>query len=76
MKEHPWFGMGSGAGGGGSHFQNWDKVYRLELTPPYIPRVKGASDTSNFDKYPDSDGETARELSSSENSFFAELDAL
>lgn len=34
---------------------NWDKLIKKELDPPYIPKVKGQSDTSNFTSYPDSD---------------------
>ena len=55
---------------------NWDKVFRGELLPPYIPTVRDASDTSNFDRYPDSEGETAKELSPAENALFTELEAL
>ena len=71
VKDHPWFSpLGSGPS------QNWDSVLRLEVTPPFVPKVRDSSDTSNFDKYPDSDGETAKALSPSENVFFQELDAL
>ena len=55
---------------------NWDRVYRGELAPPYVPRVRDDCDTSNFDRYPDSDGETAKELGEAENSLFAELETL
>ena len=34
---------------------NWDKLLKKELTPPYIPKVKGDNDISNFSQYPDSD---------------------
>ena len=34
---------------------NWEKLINMELTPPYIPKVKSASDISNFPSYPDSD---------------------
>ena len=34
---------------------NWEKLINMELTPPYIPKVKSASDISNFSSYPDSD---------------------
>lgn len=30
---------------------NWKKILNLEVTPPYIPTVKHAGDTSNFDVY-------------------------
>ena len=71
VKDHPWFGLGLASGR-----MNWDKVYRGELLPPHVPRVRDASDTSNFDKYPDSDGETAKELSASDNALFSALEAL
>ena len=48
----------------------------MDLAPPFAPRVAGVCDTSNFDRYPDSDGDTAKELAASENSLFAELEAL
>ena len=34
---------------------SWEKLINMELTPPYIPEVKSASDISNFSSYPDSD---------------------
>ena len=33
---------------------SWEKLINMELTPPYIPKVKSASDISNFSSYPDS----------------------
>ena len=33
---------------------NWDKLEHMELEPPYVPKVKNASDISNFSTYPDS----------------------
>ena len=71
VKEHPWFAAGSKGGR-----MDWDRVYRGEAPPPYVPRVRNAADTSNFDRYPDSDGETAHELSGAENALFVELEAL
>merc|ERR1719364_351216 len=32
----------------------WDKLMDKELSPPYKPSVKGETDTSNFEDYPDS----------------------
>lgn len=44
IKRHKWFkGI------------DWDKVYQRKLKPPYVPAFKSPDDTSNFDKYPDSD---------------------
>lgn len=63
IKEHPWFSR-----------LNWDTVYACGLPPPYVPKVRAADDTSNFDDYPDSDGDTAGRLSSNDAAQFAELD--
>jgi protein kinase A len=30
---------------------NFDKLYRLQIKSPYIPKVSGEGDASNFDKY-------------------------
>jgi serine/threonine protein kinase len=51
VKEHPWF-----AG------IKWDDVVAGRLTAPLVPKVRDANDTSNFDDYPDSDGDTAGKL--------------
>merc|ERR1719446_740973 len=42
IKKHKWFGD-----------LNWENLLNRELTGPIIPEVNGASDTSNFDPYPD-----------------------
>jgi len=39
IKAHPWF-----------RDINWDKLMRLELTPPFVPSVKSADDVSNIDE--------------------------
>ena len=36
---------------------NWEKLMRMELTPPYIPKVKNDADITNFSSYPDSNSE-------------------
>jgi len=47
VKRHKWFqGI------------DWYLLVERRLTAPIIPRVGGATDTSNFDLYPESDGET------------------
>lgn len=40
LKDHVWFkGM------------NWDDVLGMKIRPPYVPEIKSADDTHNFDKY-------------------------
>jgi len=34
---------------------NWDKLLKREMEPPIKPAVEGASDTSNFERYPEED---------------------
>jgi serine/threonine protein kinase len=42
IKSHPWFkGI------------DWDKLIKLEVQAPYIPKVSGEGDASNFDIYPE-----------------------
>ena len=69
IKAHSWFRR-----------VNWDTALASGLTPPYAPIVKGVSDTSNFDSYPDSDGDetmtSAKEISLDQHSFFLAIDAL
>ena len=33
----------------------WNKLLEKDLSPPYIPKVKGNNDISNFSEYPDSE---------------------
>jgi len=44
IKKHKWF-----AG------LDWDQLLKREIPAPIVPAVKSKDDTSNFDKYPDSD---------------------
>jgi len=44
IKTHKWF-----------KDVNWEDLLEKKITPPFKPAVKNASDTSNFDDYPDSD---------------------
>jgi len=62
FKDHPWFAK-----------VNWDSVYACAVVSPYTPKVRDASDTSNFDDYPDSDGEAER-ITGRDNDVFADLD--
>jgi len=39
IRGHPWF-----------RSLNWDKLEKLEITPPFIPSVKSADDVSNIDE--------------------------
>ena len=55
---------------------NWDSALASGLTPPYLPVVKGVSDTSNFDSYPDSGEDTAKVLTLEQSTIFQAIDAL
>jgi len=46
IKEHKWF-----------KDLNWDALLKKEIEAPFKPVIKNATDTSNFDDYPDSDQE-------------------
>jgi serine/threonine protein kinase len=48
IKEHKWF----------KDF-TWDKLVAKEFKPPFVPAVKDATDTSNFEDYPESDDQPA-----------------
>jgi len=38
IRQHPWF-----------RDIDWDKLERLEISPPFVPNVKSADDVSNID---------------------------
>jgi protein kinase A len=42
IKKHPWF-----------NDINWAQVYRQETRPPFVPKVSGPGDYSQFDNYDD-----------------------
>ena len=42
VKNHQWF-----------QGVDWGEVYDKKLIPPFVPRVKGETDTSNFENYSD-----------------------
>lgn len=67
VKMHPWFA---------SCIKNWDYVYSCGYRAPYIPRVSGASDTSNFDNYPESDDDSDNTLEPVDANLFRCLDVL
>eukprot|EP00300_Choanocystis_sp_HF-7_P006667 c14836_g1_i1.p1 GENE.c14836_g1_i1~~c14836_g1_i1.p1 ORF type:complete len:347 (+),score=76.36 c14836_g1_i1:37-1077(+) len=45
IKTHPWFKA-----------LDWQALYFKRLRPPYLPKISSPGDTSNFDEYPESDG--------------------
>ena len=49
-------------------------MYHCKLPAPFIPRVRGAKDTSNFDDYPDSEEDTAKRLSAKDGELFADFE--
>jgi len=63
VKDHPWFAR-----------LNWDVCFAGGLAPPLTPKVREANDTSNFDAYPDSDGETQR-VDGKDADLFASMDS-
>ncbi|CAH1794822.1 unnamed protein product, partial [Owenia fusiformis] len=48
---------------------NWDGLKRKTLKPPYVPSVRNATDTSNFDDYPDDDDEPIDDLTGWDKDF-------
>lgn len=45
IKKHKWFKTAWEPSNGGL---DWDKLYKMEVLPPYKPKVKSETDTSNF----------------------------
>lgn len=64
IKTHAWF---SGV--------VWDDVFACRVSAPFVPRVRGAKDTSNFDSYPDSDEEGAKRLPPKDAALFSDFDS-
>jgi len=62
IKRHKWF---KGV--------DWVKVYNRKVKPPFIPGFKSLDDTSNFDKYPDSEDSTPPPLSQKDKDLFKEF---
>jgi len=48
---------------------DWEGLNSRTLTPPIVPKVQGAADTSNFDKYPRDEAVPADELSGWDKDF-------
>ncbi|XP_066143795.1 cAMP-dependent protein kinase catalytic subunit beta-like isoform X1 [Euwallacea fornicatus] len=44
IKGHRWF-----------HHTNFEGIYNRQVEPPFMPKIKGPADTSNFDDFPDTD---------------------
>jgi protein kinase X len=61
-----------------AYFQSidWSSAEKLLITPPYLPAILSAGDTSNFDYYPEETTEETSNLSSTERIAFAELDLI
>lgn len=55
---------------------DWETLYRCEIPAPFKPDVRSESDTRNFDRYPDSDGDNARPLNARERALFEEFDSM
>ena len=64
IREHAWFTK-----------LDWAQVLAASIPAPFVPKVRDEKDTSNFDDYPDSDGDTAGRLSSKEAELFVEFDS-
>eukprot|EP00457_Paulinella_chromatophora_P005688 gb/GEZN01005705.1/.p1 GENE.gb/GEZN01005705.1/~~gb/GEZN01005705.1/.p1 ORF type:complete len:353 (-),score=57.81 gb/GEZN01005705.1/:555-1613(-) len=62
IKKHKWFKS-----------VDWAKCFTRKLKPPFVPSFKSASDTSCFDKYPDSAEDRSRPLKDSEKEVFADF---
>ena len=41
---HPWFSE-----------VNWERLYRKEIPAPYVPRIEGEGDASQFERYQEND---------------------
>jgi len=62
IKRHKWF---KGV--------DWVKVYNRKVKPPFIPGFKSLDDTSNFDKYPDSEEGAPAPLSQKDKDLFKDF---
>ena len=57
IKNHRWFGK-----------YPWEKLINKQIQAPYIPKIRGEGDTSNYSQYPDTH-EMPRALKASEDPF-------
>jgi len=62
IKKHPWFKS-----------VDWGKTFNRKAKPPFVPGYKSATDTSNFDKYPDSDPDNSVTLSAKDKELFKDF---
>ncbi|CAN0151670.1 unnamed protein product [Ascophyllum nodosum] len=63
VKEHKWFaGM------------DWDAVFRGQVEAPFLPKVQGVGDSSNFERYPESVEDDSPPLSAEESTLFEDLE--
>lgn len=49
-------------------------VFTMQVEPPFIPKVQGSGDTSNFESYPESAEDDTPPLSAEEEAMFQDLD--
>jgi protein kinase X len=61
IKQHKWF-----------RTVDWAKCFNRKLKPPYVPGFKSPDDTSNFDKYPDSNDKQV-DLSDKDKALFEDF---
>lgn len=62
IKQHKWF---KGV--------EWDRMLQRKVKPPYVPAYKAPNDTSNFDKYPDSEDDSAGPLDAKDREAFKDF---
>ncbi|KAF4662583.1 hypothetical protein FOL47_006179 [Perkinsus chesapeaki] len=62
IKKHKWFKN-----------VEWEQVFARQLTPPFIPNVKGADDTSMFDRYPESEEGSTHSINKREQVLFQDF---
>ncbi|KAG5189687.1 camp-dependent protein kinase catalytic subunit [Tribonema minus] len=66
VQEHRWFAP-----------LDWAAVRNMKHEAPFLPRVSGNGDTSNFETYPESvDGDSEPPLSAAERALFDDLDRM
>lgn len=62
IKTHKWFkGL------------DWDRIFARKVKPPYVPAYSAPNDTSNFDRYPESDEDSAPPLDNKDKEAFKDF---